>query len=86
MPFYQSIYADGELPHRAKIVYFYLRDRADKNGLCWPSIRRIATDLSLSKSTVKRALCDLVGGGYVRKDAAYRTNGSATSNRYYVIK
>ena len=86
MPYYTNIYADDELPHRAKIVYLYLCDRADSNGLCWPSIGRIAIDLSISKSTVKRALCDLVCGGYVRKEATFRQNGSRTSNRYYIEK
>ena len=40
--------------HRAKAVYFYLRDRADSQGLCWPALGTIARELSLSRSTVKR--------------------------------
>lgn len=26
-----------DLPHRAKSVYIYLADRANKDGKCWPS-------------------------------------------------
>ena len=26
------------LPHRAKAVYLYLQDRADAQGVCWPSL------------------------------------------------
>jgi len=58
----------------------------DSERKTWPGINRIAGDLSLSRSTVKRAIADLVKTGYVRKEAAYRKNGSATSNRLYIIK
>ena len=55
MSLFGGIYADRNLPHRARVVYMYLRDRADAEGKCWPGINRIATDLNLSRSTVKRA-------------------------------
>jgi predicted transcriptional regulator len=86
MVYYAKIYTDESLPNRAKLVYFYLRDRMDKEGIAWPGINRIAADLSLSRSTVKRALHDLVNAGYIKKEAAYRDNGSATSNRYHILR
>lgn len=86
MPYFKHIYANNRLPHRAKLVYVYLHDRMDKEKKTWPGINRIATDLSLSRSTVKRAINDLVKAGYVRKEAAYRKNGSHTSNRYFIEK
>lgn len=42
-----------ELPHRARAVYMYLHDRADKDGKCYPAIVTIARELKLSRSTVK---------------------------------
>ena len=48
-----------DLPHRAKSVYIYLADRANKNNECWPAIPTIAKELELSQSTVRRALQDL---------------------------
>ena len=33
------------LPHRAISVYRYLADRANKDGICWPSIPTISKDL-----------------------------------------
>lgn len=45
-----------DLPHRAKSVYIYLADRANKDGECWPAIPTIARELKLSQSTVRRAL------------------------------
>ena len=35
---YNFIYGEDNLPHRAKAVYIYLRDRSNKEGVCWPGI------------------------------------------------
>lgn len=70
------------LPHRARSVYMYLRDRAGKGQDCWPAVNTIARDLNLSRSTVKRALHDLVKAGFIEKESRYRDNGSRTSNRF----
>lgn len=74
-----------ELPHRAKLVYIYLYDRMDKERKSWPGINTIAKDLSVSRSTVKRAVKDLEKAELIRKESHYRENGSATSNRYYLL-
>lgn len=75
-----------DLPHRAKLVYLYLYDRKNKDNVTWPGLNTIARELSLSRSTVKRAIQDLERAGLVRKEAHYRQNGSATSNRYYILQ
>lgn len=72
------------LPHRAIAVYMYLRDRADKNGSCFPSISTIASDLKMSKSTVKRALSDLEKAHYIRHERRYRQSGGNSTNLYFV--
>jgi DNA-binding MarR family transcriptional regulator len=82
---FSDIYADGELSHRAKTVYMYLRDRADAEGKCWPGIKTIAGDLKLSRSTVKRAIADLEQSGYLERTHRFRENGSYTSNLYKVL-
>jgi DNA-binding MarR family transcriptional regulator len=84
MGYFDSIYADNLLPHRAKTVYIYLKSRAAHKGECWPGIKTIAKDLGLSRSTVKRAIADLEKHGYIEKKARYRENGSYTSNLYRV--
>ena len=86
MPYFDLIYNDDRLPNRAKLVYVYLYDRMDSEKKTWPGINRIGSDLSLSRSTVKRAINDLINAGYVRKEFAYRNNGSHTSNRYFIEK
>ncbi len=75
----------ADIPHRAKVVYIYLYDRMDKEKKAWPGIKTIADDLSISRSTVKRAIKDLEKLGLIRKESHYRENGSATSNRYYLL-
>ena len=85
MSYFGTIYADTELPSRARAVYMYLRDRSDAEGKCWPGIKTIAKDLSLSRSTVKRALTDLEQHGYLAKLPRYRPNGSNTSNLYTLL-
>ena len=78
MSYFGTIYADTELPSRAK------RDRSDAEGKCWPGINTIASDMKLSRSTVKRALHDLEQHGYLRKAPRHRANGSSTSNLYTI--
>ncbi len=75
----------ADIPNRAKAVYLYLYDRKDRENKSWPGIKTIAEDLSLSRSTVKRAIKDLENAGLIRKEPHYRENGSATSNRYYLL-
>ena len=84
MSYFGTIYADTELPSRARAVYMYLRDRSDAEGKCWPGIKTIASDMKLSRSTVKRAVSDLEKAGYLVKAARYRPNGSSTCNLYTV--
>ena len=85
MSYFGTIYADTELPSRAKAVYMYLRDRSDAERKCWPGIKTIASDMKLSRSTVKRALDDLCRAGLLQKDPRWRENGSLTSNLYHVV-
>jgi DNA-binding MarR family transcriptional regulator len=81
----ERIYLDQDIPQRAKTVYLYLISRMDKKRICWPGIARIGSDLSLSRSTVKRAIKDLEKACYIRVEEAFRGNGSYTSNRYHIL-
>lgn len=81
---FRDIYT-SDLSLRARTVYMYLKDRADSEGRCWPSIKTIALELGLSRSTVKRALDDLCKAGLLQKDQRWRENGSYTSNLYKLL-
>ena len=80
MSFFGEIYADPDLPHRARAVYMYLRDRAGGG----PGVKTIARDLHLSPCTVQRALNDLERAGYIQRQRRHRENGSCTSNLYII--
>lgn len=84
MAYFQNIY-HSELNHRARAVYMYLKDHADGQGQCWPGIKTIASDLNLSRSTVKRALDDLCRMGLISKSPRWRENGSFSSNLYRLL-
>ena len=81
--FFGNIYRE-EISSRGKTVYMYLKDRSNAEGECWPAIKTIARDTSMSVSTVKRAIEDLLQCGLLRKERRFRENRGNTSNRYYV--
>jgi len=83
--YFSSLYS-SELPHRARAVYMYLHDRADKDGKCYPAIGTIAKELKLSRSTVKRAIADLEKSDRLRKEQRWRENGGKSSNFYYLAQ
>lgn len=85
MAYDRKIY-EAELPHRAVAVYLYLKDRANKEGTCYPAIGTIARELGLSVSTVKRAVNDLEREGVIRKKQRWRENGGRSSLLYEILK
>jgi len=72
----------SDLPHRARAVYIYLADRANRNGECWPAIPTIARELKFSQSTVRRALRDLREAGLITTKQRLRSNGGKSSLLY----
>lgn len=85
MSYFSEIYGDPELSARAKQVLVYLHDRANKDGESWYAINTMAKDLSLSRSTIKRARAELIRQGRVEKQVRFRENGGCSSN-YYQLK
>ena len=79
----RAIYSSDQ-SHRARAVYMYLKDRADRDSKCWPAIQTIAKELGLSSSTVKRALDELCQSGLLTKETRWRENGGRTSNLYRI--
>lgn len=75
---------DLGLSHKAVSVYCYLANRADKNGECFPSVRRIAEDLNLSKCTVFRAFIELEGNGLLERFPRYHPQGGRRSSLYRI--
>lgn len=76
-----DIYKSG-LPMRAILVYVYLCDRANTEGQCWPSQRRISKDLDISMRTVSRAVKELRDAGFIETNHRIKTDGSWGSLMY----
>ena len=73
------------LKSRALSVILYLLDRANKDLVCFPSIKTISKDLNISVSTTKRALNSLVETGFIEKIERFLdTTGKQTSNLYVI--
>ena len=85
MGYFSAIYAEP-LPHRAKATYMYLRDRANERHQCWPGISRMAREMDMSRTTIKRGLGDLIKAGYIKKELRHRENGGLSSNLYTILK
>lgn len=85
MSYFSEIYGDPELSAKAKLVLLYLHDRANKDGESWYAINTMARDLSLSRSTIKRALAELIRQGRLKKHMRLREDGGRTSNRYWLL-
>ena len=75
---------DLGLPHKAVSVYCYLCGRADKNGECYPSVGRIAEDLSLSTCTVFRAFNELEKRDLLERFPRYHPQGGRRSSLYRI--
>ena len=84
MSYFNEIYGDPELSSKAKMVLLYLHDRANQKGESWYAIGTMAKELSLSRSTIKRALAELIRQGRVEKRARFRENGGCSSNLYWL--
>lgn len=84
MSYFNEIYDDPELSGKAKLVLLYLHDRANQKGESWYAINTIAQNLSLSRSTVKRAIAELVCRGLLRIQPRFRMNGGQSSNCYQI--
>ena len=81
-----KLYKDTELSNKARLVYFYLCDMANRTDKsCFPSMKTIGCDLNLSLTSVKRALRELTERNYITKENRFRDNGGKTSNRYYIV-
>lgn len=67
----------------AKIVLYWLADHYnEKTGLCFPSLKTLAEECEMNRSTVLRHLDALEEMGFIVRDRRHRENGSLTSNLY----
>ncbi len=68
----------------AKFVLGRLADRADERFSCHPSIGLLAAEAEKSERTVQRAIEFLIELRLMSDKPAFRSDGSQTSNRYFL--
>ena len=73
-----------ELTQRATLVAFYLINRADSEGTCFPGVKTIARECNISTRTVQRALNDLEEVGFLARESRFHEQGGQRSNLYYL--
>jgi predicted transcriptional regulator len=73
-----------ELTQRATLVAFYLINRADREGTCFPGVKTIAKECNISTRTVQRALNDLEEVGFLVRESRFHVQGGQRSNLYYL--
>lgn len=83
MSFQAMAWAVGQkLPMKEKFVLLMLANRTNHDtGRCDPSHRRISEDCGMSPATVKRAIKELVAGGYLSVENRVK-NGEKQPNQY----
>jgi len=73
-----------ELTQRATLVAFYLINRADSEGTCFPGVKTIAKECHMSTRTVQRALNDLEEADFLLRESRFHVQGGQRSNLYYL--
>ncbi|MBS7528533.1 helix-turn-helix domain-containing protein [Fusibacter paucivorans] len=73
-----------KLTQRATLVAFYLINRADSEGTCFPGVKTIARECNISSRTVQRALNDLEEVGFLARESRFHEQGGQRSNLYYL--
>jgi GntR family transcriptional regulator len=69
----------------ALAVYVCLAKHADREGVCWPSVRSLGGLTGWSESTVKRAIKRLVASGMVEVERRTTKEGDADTNRFTLV-
>jgi len=83
--FVEQIYK-FDMTQRGRNVITYLINRANKEDLtCFPAVKTIARECSISPKTVRRALKDLLDLGLLKKEERWRDNGGQSSNLYTLV-
>ena len=81
----QDIFEIG-LQAKEIIVYSYLCSVANQDMECYPSIKTIAASCSMSETTVKGTLKELVNKNLIEKTSQYRSDGGKRNNLYKIIQ
>ena len=74
-----AVWDREDLSSTQKLVLLSLADWANDEGLCWPSINRLAIKTSMAGRSVQRIIRDLESMGFIRRDEVL-----GKGNRYWI--
>lgn len=77
---------DGTVSPLGKAVYMAIARNADDEHSSYPNVKTLMQRCGCSESTVKRAMKELVGRGYLTVTERKRDNGSYFSNLYTLVE
>lgn len=67
-----------------KFLLVALANYADENNSCFPGQEKLAHDVGVSVSTIRRALKELEADGFVARERRQGADGYRTSDRYFL--
>ncbi len=74
-----AVWERSDISSTQKLVLLALADWANDDGLCWPSIDRLALKTSLTSRGVQKAIRSLEDAGFVRRDEV-----AGKGNKYWI--
>ena len=74
-----AVWDREDLSSTQKLVLLSLADWANDEGLCWPSINRLAIKTSMAGRSVQRIIRDLESMGFIKRDEVL-----GKGNRYWI--
>lgn len=79
-----DVFENSKTEGNARLVLLCLADCANDEGVCWPSIRKIAQKANLSEPMTKKYLNALIEVGLVNREEREDHSGRQTSNFYTI--
>ncbi len=74
-----AVWDREDLSSTQKLVLLALADWANDEGLCWPSINRLATKASLTSRAVQKTIRSLEEAGFIKREEVL-----GKGNRYWI--
>jgi hypothetical protein len=74
-----SVWERTDLSSTQKLVLLALADWANDEGLCWPSVNRLAAKASLTNRGVQKSIRSLEDMGFIRREEV-----TGKGNRYWI--
>lgn len=75
----------GRLSHGATALYLALFFYADQEGVCWPGVARLATDINATPRSVQKWLKEMVDAGVLEVTRRRTDAGDSDTNKYHLL-